>query len=196
MGRSTIKKETCCGLALLWILSGCGPVIVGGVAGGAVVAHDTRTTGTFVEDEAIELKISNSVYKNADLNSNSHINATSYNNIVLLTGEAATEDLRQRILDLATGTEKVRHVHDYIRVGRISSLAARSNDTWLTTQVKTQHLRIKGFDPTRVKVVTESGVVYLMGLLNHKEGAAVAELTRRIGGVRKVVKLFEYSDAP
>ncbi|MGH8542483.1 MAG: BON domain-containing protein [Gammaproteobacteria bacterium] len=195
MGRSAIIG-TCCGFALLWMLSGCGPVIVGGVAGGAVVAHDTRTTGTFVEDEAIELKISNSVYRNPDLNSKSHINATSYNNIVLLTGEAATEDLRQRIHDLAADTEKVRQVHDYIRVGRISSLAARSNDTWITTQVKTQHLRIKGFDPTRVKVVTESAVVYLMGLLNRKEGAAVAELTRRIGGVRKVVKLFEYSDAP
>lgn len=194
MGRSAVR-ETCCGFALLWMLSGCGPVIVGGVAGGAAVAHDSRTTGTFVEDEAIELKIINSVYQNADLNS-SHINATSYNNIVLLTGEAATEDLRQRIHDLAAATEKVRQVHDYIRVGHTRSLAARSNDTWLTTQVKTQHLRIKDFDPTRVKVVTESSVVYLMGLLNHKEGAAVAELTRRIGGVRKVVKLFEYRDAP
>jgi osmotically-inducible protein OsmY len=179
MGRSAIK-EACCGFALLCMLSGCG-------------AHNTRTTGTFVEDEAIELKIINSVSQNADY---SHINATSYNNIVLLTGEAATEDVRQRIHDLAAATEKVRQVHDYIRVGPTSSLAARSNDTWLTTQVKTQHLRIKDFDPTRVKVVTESGVVYLMGLLNPKEGAAVAELTRRIGGVRKVVKLFEYRDAP
>ncbi len=176
MSRSAIK-ETCCGFALLCMLSGCG-------------AHATRTTGTVVEDEAIELKISTSMYQN------SHINATSYNNIVLLTGEAATEDLRQRIHEIAAGTEKVRQVHDYIRVGPTSSLAARSNDTWLTTQVKTQHLRIKDFDPTRVKVVTESGVVYLMGLLNHKEGAAVAELTRRVKGVRKVVKLFEYGDAP
>lgn len=182
MGRNAIQ-ETCCGFALLCMLSGCG-------------AHNTRTTGTFVEDEAIELKIINSVYQYADVNSDSHINATSYNNIVLLTGEAATEDLRQRIHDLAAATEKVRQVHDYIRVGRTSSFAARSNDTWLTTQVKTQHLRIKDFDPTRVKVMTESGVVYLMGFLNHKEGAAVAELTRRIGGVRKVVKLFEYRDAP
>ncbi|MGH8512884.1 MAG: BON domain-containing protein, partial [Gammaproteobacteria bacterium] len=80
------------------------------------MAHDTRTTGTIVEDEAIELKISNSVYQHADLKSNAHINATSYNNIVLLTGEAGTEDLRQRIHDLAAGTEKVRQVHDYIRV--------------------------------------------------------------------------------
>ncbi|MGH8509161.1 MAG: BON domain-containing protein [Gammaproteobacteria bacterium] len=195
MGRRAIK-ETCCGFALLCMLSGCGPIAVGSVAGGAAVVHDTRTTGTVVEDEAIELKITKSVYQNAEINSKSHINATSYNNVVLLTGETATEDLRRRIHDLAAGTEKVRQVHDYIRVGRISSLGARSNDSWLTTQVKTQHLRIKGFDPTRVKVVTESGVVYLMGLLSHKEGAAVAELTRRIGGVRKVVKLFEYSDAP
>ena len=150
MGRSAIK-ETCCGFALLCMLSGCG-------------AHNTRTTGTVVEDEAIELKISNSVYQYAK-----SIPTRTLTQRATTTSCSSRAKRRRKIfgnafMNLAAATEKVRQVHDYIRVGRTSSLAARSNDTWLTTQVKTQHLRIKDFDPTRVKVVTESGVVYLMGL--------------------------------
>ena len=88
--------------------------------------------------------------------------------------------------------EKVQDVYDGITLAKPSSLGSRSSDGLLTTKVKTQLLRIKGFDPTRVKVVTERGVVYLMGFLNRDEGNAVAAVARRVGGVQKVVKLFEY----
>lgn len=174
-----------------FLAHGCAPAVVGGVAGGAAVVHDSRTTGTVIEDEAIELKIANAIYSNEELNATSHVNATSYNTKVLLTGEAPTEAMRQQIGEIARNTEKVRHVYNELRIAPASSLAARSTDTWITTKVKTQLFRIKGFNPTRVKVVTEHGVVYLMGLLTRREASAVAELTSRVGGIQKVVKLFE-----
>lgn len=178
------------------LVQGCAPVILGGVAGGATVAHDSRTTGTVIEDETIELKIANSVFEDSELRARAHINATSYNTMVLLTGETPTEAMRQRVEEQARHTDKVSQVYNELRVAPPSSLSARTNDTWITTKVKTQLFRIKGFDPTRVKVVTEHSVVYLMGLLTRKEASAVAELSRRVGGIQKVVKFFEVIDAP
>ena len=173
------------------ILAGCGPAIVGGAATGAVIAHDTRTTGTVVEDEAIELKVANKIFKDKELFNQTHINVTSYNNNVLVTGETPTEEMRQRVITLTTKTPKVRHVYNEVSVEPPRPMLSRSNDAWITTKIKSNLLRIKDFDSTRVKVVTEKGVVYLMGFLNEQEGTAVAEHVRRISGVRKVVKLFE-----
>jgi len=173
------------------ILAGCAPAIVGGAATGVVIAHDTRTTGTVVEDEAIELKVANKIFKDKELFNQTHINVTSYNNNVLVTGETPTEEMRQRVITLTTKTPKVRHVYNEVSVEPPRPMLSRSNDAWITTKIKSNLLRIKDFDSTRVKVVTEKGVVYLMGFLNEQEGTAVAEHVRRISGVRKVVKLFE-----
>ena len=179
-------------LLSLGILPGCGLFIAGGVATGAVIAHDSRTTGTLIEDEAIEIKAGKAIAEDEELASLAHINVTSYNTKVLVTGEAPTEALRERVIAIVRTIEKVQDVYDAITLVKPSSLGSRSSDGLLTTKVKTQLLRIKGFDPTRVKVVTERGVVYLMGFLNRDEGNAVAAVARRVGGVQKVVKLFEY----
>jgi osmotically-inducible protein OsmY len=179
-------------LLSLGILPGCGLFIAGGMATGAVIAHDSRTTGTLIEDEAIEIKAGKAIAEDEELASSAHINVTSYNTKVLVTGEAPTEALRERVIDIVSKIEKVQHVYDEIAIAKPSSLGSRSSDALLTTKVKTQLLWIKGFDPTRIKVVTERGVVYLMGLLNRDEGNAGAAVTRRMGGVQKVVKLFEY----
>ncbi len=192
MYRHDIYPVAIIGLSL--VLGGCAPAIVGGVAGSAAVAHDTRTFGTQVEDEVIENKINARIFEDRELYERSHINATSYNNLVLLTGEAPTEEMRQRIEALAQRTKKVRDVYNEIAVREPTVLSVRSNDAWITTKVKGQTLRIKDFDPTRVKVVTERGIVYLMGMLTRREGDAVAELVRRVEGVQQVVKLFEYAD--
>jgi osmotically-inducible protein OsmY len=174
------------------LLSGCAGVVVGGAATTAAVANDRRTTGTVIEDQTIELKAAKAIRDNKDIDSQTHVNVTSYNQIVLVTGEANSEELRQRVIDLVRSVEKVRHVHDEIRIAPPSSFMSRSNDTMLTTKVKTKLFATKNIDATRVKVVTEAGTVYLMGLLSQDEGQLAAEAASQVGGVAKVVKLFEY----
>ncbi|MGQ0657032.1 MAG: BON domain-containing protein [Chromatiales bacterium] len=171
-------------------LAGCAGVVAGGAAGTAVAAHDQRTTGTLVEDQAIELKALRRLSGYDQI----HVSVTSYNNIVLVTGEAPNEELRREVIEIVRNIEKVRRVHDEITIAAPSSMTSRTSDTILTGKVKAQLFGIKNFDATRVKVVTEKGVVYLMGLLTRKESDSVTEVARRIGGVQRVVKLFEYTD--
>ncbi|NJN47343.1 MAG: BON domain-containing protein [Candidatus Competibacteraceae bacterium] len=184
------------GLGLLMSLNGCVGLLMGGAAAGAIaVGHDRRTTGTIWEDQSIELKTYDALSKDSLLQGRSHINVTSYNTAVLLSGEIATPELSQRAGDIARQIEKVKYVHNELRVGPPSTLSSRSADTAVTTAVKTSLFKVDGirdFDPTRVKVVTERGEVYLFGLLTPREADAVTNVVRRVNGVQKVVKLFEY----
>lgn len=184
-------------VAGLLTLNGCAPLVVGGTATGVAAVHDRRTVGTVLEDQSIELKAISALRKHKDLYKQSHLNVTSYNMMVLLSGETPTEAYKQRAEEIVSGVEKVRQVYNELSVAAPSSMMTRSSDTLITGKVKTSLFRIKeleGFDPTRVKVVTENGTVYLMGLLTRREGDAVAEQARSIGGVQRVVKLFEYID--
>lgn len=176
-------------------LTACAPVMFGGVATTASMAHDRRTTGSVVEDQSIELRIGNALRK-ADISKQAHINVTSYNGIVLLSGEAPSEELRSRIGEIARDDIKVRRVHNEIQLAAPSSMMTRSSDTLITTKVKTALLgiRIADFDPSRVKAVTENGTVFLMGLLHRAEATAVTEQVTRVRGVQRIVKLFEYLD--
>ena len=179
-------------------LTGCAPLVVGGAAATtATVVHDRRTAGTIIEDQAIELKAARAIRRDKELASQSHINVTSYNMVVLLSGETPTEALRQRAVEIVRRIPKVRRVYNELAVAGPSSLTSRSNDALITAKVKLALFHIKGlegFDPTRVKVVTERGNVYLMGLLTHREAESVAEAARRVSGVQRVIKLFEYID--
>ncbi|MGB5260960.1 MAG: division/outer membrane stress-associated lipid-binding lipoprotein [Gammaproteobacteria bacterium] len=179
------------------LLQGCAPVVVGGAAATTGAVHDRRTVGTYVDDEGIEIKASIAILEDRELSKQTHINIISVNGVVLMVGQAPTESLRQQAQSIVAGIEKVRHVHNEIVIAAPISLTARSNDTWITTKVKTSLFNIKGlpdYDPTRTKVVTEDGVVYLMGLLYRNEADAASEQARQVGGVKKVVKLFEYLD--
>ncbi len=171
-------------------LQGCAPLIAGGAATTAVVTSDQRTTGTVIEDQAIETKAADFFGADAGLQQ-SNVHATSYNQTVLLTGQAATEELRKRAVEYVSRIAKVRHVYNEIEIASPLPLSVRSNDTLLTTKVKTKLFTIKDLKSTDVKVVTENGVVYLMGLLDAPTGDAVAEVVAGVAGVRKVVKLFE-----
>jgi len=177
------------------LLSACAPVVIGGAATGATVAHDRRTVGTFIDDEGIELKARGNIINEKDLNSQIHINITSINGVVLLSGEAPTEELRQRAEAIVRAIPKVRLIHNELTLAAPSSLMTRSSDTVITAKVKTKLFGIKGhpdFDATRVKVVTENGAVYLMGLMYRSEADAATEAARQVSGVQRVVKLFEY----
>lgn len=174
-------------------LTGCAVAAGAGIATGAVAATDRRTTGTFIDDQIIEVKVSNTLRQHAELAEQSHVNATSFNNIVLLSGETPSQANKARIGEITAGVEKVRQVHNEIAIAAPSSMVARSSDTWVTSKVKTALLSEMKLDATRVKVVTEKGVVYLMGLVSAAEADRATELARRVGGVERVVRLFEVS---
>jgi osmotically-inducible protein OsmY len=181
-------------LALLMILpltNGC-VGFVAGAATGAAVAHDERSPGVMLEDETIEVKSKEQLYNDKALDDKIHINVTSYNHVVLLTGEVLSRALRDHAVGIVSKVEKVKRVHNEITVADLSSFSSRSNDTWITTKVKTNMLSAKGFDGTRVKVVTERGSVYLMGIVTQAEGKRAAEIARNVKGVKRVVKLFQY----
>jgi osmotically-inducible protein OsmY len=179
------------------LLGGCAAVIVTGAATGANAAHDRRTLGAYVDDEGIELKTRLAITEDKEVYSQVHVNIISINGVVLLVGQAPTEALRMKIEDITRGIEKVRVVHNEITIAAPNSYMTRSSDSLITAKVKGSLFGIKGhdgFDPTRVKVVTENGVVYLMGILFRSEADAVATKASRVSGVQKVVKLFEYLD--
>jgi osmotically-inducible protein OsmY len=179
------------------LLGGCAAVVVTGAATGANAAHDRRTLGAYVDDEGIELKTRLAITEDKEIYSQAHVNIISVNGVVLLVGQAPTEALRMKIEDITRGIEKVRVVHNEITIAAPNSYMTRSSDSLITAKVKGSLFGIKGhdgFDPTRVKVVTENGVVYLMGILFRSEADAVATKASRVSGVQKVVKLFEYLD--
>lgn len=183
--------------AVLILLQGCAPVIVGGAAAGAVaVADDQRTTGTIIDDQGIELKIGKAINDNAALREQTHINITSFNGVVLLSGEATTMAQKEQAEKLAGTVAKVRRVINDITVGPISSLASRSRDSWLTTKVKSQLLGDKDVPGNQIKVLTEAQTVYLMGMVTRSQGDRAGEITRHTSGVKRVVKLFEYVEQP
>ena len=183
-------------LVPLFALQGCAPVaITGATTAVTTLAADRRTTGTFIEDEAIELKSRLALSDNKELNKRVHINFTSYNTSVLVSGEAPTEEDRQAVIDLVENVEKVTRVHDEIVIAAPSSLISRSADTVVTAKIKAKIIAEKDLSSLHIKVVNENGVTFLMGLVTTEEGDIATEIARRTGGVQKVVKLFEYRES-
>ena len=179
-------------IALLPVLSGCRAVAVGGAAApGVIMAEDRRTVGTFTEDQGIELKAASRIDEKVK---DGHINVTSYNRTVLLTGEVPAEAAKTDAERIARAVDNVRNVHNELQVAGNSSLQARTNDTVLTSKVKARFLDAGKFSPLHVKVVTENGTVYLLGMVKRQEAADATEVARTTGGVRKVVRVFEYLD--
>jgi len=172
------------------LLNGCIPIVIGGVAASAQIATDRRSTGAQLDDELIEDK---SVAQIADrLKSDIHVNVTSYNGIVLLTGEVATETSKNDVAQIVRSMPKVRIVQNELVVAPTSTLSARTNDTFITSKVKARFVEARNFQINHVKVVTERNVVYLMGIVRHDEGDAAAQTARTTSGVERVVKVFEY----
>ena len=171
------------------LLSGCAPLVVGGAVVGGMVAVDRRTSGTQLEDETIELKVANAV--NKELGDRVHLNVTSYNRRVLLTGEVRNEADRSRATLLAQSQENVKDVVNDLAIGAASSLSQRTKDTVMTGQVKAAFVDAKDLQSSAVKVVTERGIVYLMGRVTTREAQRASDIARGISGVVKVVRVFE-----
>ena len=177
-------------VAAVPMLQACVPLAVTGMGAAALMATDRRTTGTYVEDESIEWK---AVARLRQDSRGAHVNATSYNRRVLLTGQAPTEDEKRRIESVVREIPNVREVTNEITVGQVSSMASRGNDALVTSNVKARMVNNPKFSSTHVKVVTEAGVVYLMGLVTQEEGEAAVEVARTTQGASSIVKVFEYT---
>jgi len=180
--------------ALISQLMGCTTAVVGGAATGAAVIHDRRTAPTMLEDQAIEIKTLKLQLDHPELSEHSNISVTSYNLKVLLTGEADTQAISDRFAELVSNIQRVERVHNEVVVSPSGTLLDQTNDAYLTSKVKLELLRIDGksFDPTRVKVVTSQGTVFLMGIISPSDARKVVEKVRFIAGVKRVVKVFEY----
>jgi len=192
---STLQKTLAGLLALAGVaLSGCAPLLIGGAATGASVVHDRRSAGTVLDDQNIEFKAAGISFGDPQLREHTNISATSYNLTLLLTGQAERPELRELYLQKARGIERVARIVEDIQIAPLATLAEKGQDAFITSKVKLNLLDIKlpGFDPTRVKVVTERGVVYLMGMVTKREEAEVVQKVRFIPGVARVVKSFEY----
>jgi osmotically-inducible protein OsmY len=181
-------------LAALALLQGCFPLVAGGIGAGVFVAVDRRTPGTYIEDEGIELKANSRIGNR--LGDKAHVNVTSFNRMVLLTGEAISEPDKAEAEKVTGEVPNVRSVVNEIQIAGTSSLASRGNDTLLTSKVKARFVDAGKFTANDVKVVTEASVVYLMGLVTRQEADDAVEIARTTAGVAKVVKVFEYISAP
>jgi osmotically-inducible protein OsmY len=175
--------------AALPALQGCFPVVATGVAVGVLAVTDRRTVGTQTEDETIEWKVSSRIKQ--ELGDKMHINITSYDRKVLLTGEVPNEQAREAVGAIATKAENVAGIYNELQVAGNSSLSARSADAFITSKVKTRFIDANQFAPNHVKVVTEAGVVYLLGVVNEREARAAIQVTRTTDGVRKVVNVMQ-----
>ncbi len=176
-------------LASLVSLSACAPLIVGGAVMTGVMATDRRTTGTLVEDESIEIKVASAVRK--EMGDRIHLNVTSFNRQVLLSGEVRTAADKERAEKLAQSQENVNSVVNDLAVMPVSSLTQRSKDVVITGQVKAAFVDAKDLQVNAIKVVTERGIVYLMGRVTSREAKRATDIARGIGGVTKVVRVFE-----
>ena len=176
-------------LASLASLSACAPLIVGGAVMTGVMATDRRTTGTQVEDESIEIKVGNAVRK--EMGERIHLNVTSFNRKVLLTGEVRTAADMERAEKMAQSQENVSAVVNDLAVMPVSTLAQRTRDTVITGRVKAAFVDAKDLQVNAVKVVTERGIVYLMGRVTSREAKRATDIARSIGGVTKVVRVFD-----
>lgn len=174
------------------MLSGCAAMVAGTAATGVIVAQDRRTTGTIVEDKSIEIKSFHALNELLQDESKANVSAISYNNRVLLLGQAPSEALRKKAEDAVRHVAKVRHLHNEIALSAPTSYLTRSSDGLITAKIKSGMLLNKEINPSRVKVITEDGIVYLLGLVTPDEERIAVDISRHTRGVKKVVKIFEY----
>ena len=175
----------CLGLA-----SCAAPLLFGGVIGGAMVASDRRTTGIQVEDETIEQRSATAMREN--FGSKEHINITSYNRQVLITGEVSNDTVRRQVESLVSRVENVRSVVNELVIGAASSTSDRASDVLLVAKVKASMVDTEDVFANVFKVVGERGTIYLMGRVTQRESQRATDVVRGVSGVKRVVRVFEY----
>jgi osmotically-inducible protein OsmY len=175
------------------LLQGCVPVVATGIGAAALMADDRRSTGVYVEDENIEWKARVRLIERFK---DTHVNVTSFNLTVLLTGEVPSEQVKTEVADAVRTIASVKNVVNELVIGGNTAYTARANDSLITTNVKARFINNGKFGINHVKVVTESGTAFLMGIVTREEAETATELARTTGGVSRVVKVFEYTENP
>ena len=183
-------------LTIMLMLQGCiAAAIVGGAAvgvAGGVIVYDQRSTQTILDDKDIGVKAQDKINNDQELKGKVRATVAVFNYVVLLVGQAPTQELRDHAVKLVNSVSKVKVVHDEMTIGYPISSSTQTHDAWLTTKVKSALLAEKGLKSTQLKIVTEDSVVYLMGLVTRSQANLATEKVRQIEDVKKVVKLFEY----
>lgn len=190
--RHSLTRAACAGalaLAAFGSLQGCVLLLGAGAVSGGLVLTDRRTSGTQLDDQSIELKSGPRVHE--ALGDSGHVNVTSYDRVVLITGEVATQDDKDKVGKTIAEIQNVNTVDNELEVGFTSSIGSRSNDTLISGKVKSALIDAKDVQATAIKVVTERQIVYLMGRVTEREAARAADVARNVGGVVKVVRVFE-----
>lgn len=187
--KKTLLISLLLGATLLPTLQGCIPFVAAGATAGALATFDRRSLGTQTEDESIEWKASALV--NEKLGDKSHINFTSYNRKVLLTGEVPTSEAKAEAERLVLGVNHVQSVYNELLVRPASSFSDRSNDSFITSKVKSRSVDSGKFNPVHVKVITEAGTVFLLGMVTQPEANSAIQVARTTAGAKTVVNLLE-----
>ena len=177
-------------------LSGCATAVVGGIAAGAAVVHDRRTTGVVIDDQEIELNAVKILYDHPEISDRSNISITSYNLTVLLTDQAESQEVVLKFADMVSRLPRVKKVFNHVLIGSERTFTESTSDVYLTSRAKLAmfNVDLPDFDPTRIKVVTSQGTVFLMGIVTREEGRKASDEVRYVSGVKHVVKVFEYVD--
>ena len=175
------------------LLQGCvAAAVVGTAAVGTKAATDPRSVGTQVDDSTLELRVNSALSKDEQIKKEARINVTAYQGKVLLVGQAPNSELSSRAKQIAVGVDGATEVFNEIRIGQPISLGTASSDTWITTKVRSQLLSSDQVKSSNVKVTTENGEVFLMGLVTDREGRAAADIASRVSGVSRVTTAFTY----
>jgi osmotically-inducible protein OsmY len=182
------------GLVTLPLLEGCAAAIVATTATVASTMHDRRTTATIMDDQEIKLRARATLSDHPEISEHSRIHVTSFNRRVLIFGQSESRELADKFAHLVSRQPKVKAIYDEVEVRERANNLEVSKDSALTSKIKGSlfQIGIEGFDPTRVKISTTLGNVYLLGLVTTEEGPAIVEHVRGISGVKKVVEIFEY----
>ncbi|MCF6323633.1 MAG: BON domain-containing protein [Gammaproteobacteria bacterium] len=183
-------------LLIVTSLQGCAPIIVAGAATSAIVTQDRRSAGTILDDQTSELKITNAIHSDTQLIKNARIKVTVFNGVALLLGQVPSEQHRKRAAAHARQNMKIKQVNNEIKITTPIGLKVQNNDAAITFKVKSSLLSTRGVTSGHFKVVSERGIVYLMGLVTRKAGDTAARITQRVKGVQGIVKVFEYIEAP
>jgi osmotically-inducible protein OsmY len=179
-------------LLIINALQGCVAVTVVALTAGASMATDRRSIGNQIDDQSIQVEAYNEITKNKPLNDNTNLHLTSVNGSVLIVGQSPTTVLRDQALKIIHEIHGVVRVHNQIRIGNVTSITTQTNDIWLTSKVKTALFSSDKVNGKNIKVITENGEVFLMGIVSKSEADAAVNVTRNISGVNKVFKAFEY----
>lgn len=189
------KPLICIVLVTALLITGCLPaVFVAGATAGGVVISDRRSIDTMFQDKKITYQAMVQINSEPKLKHRSHINVTTFNSVVLLVGEAQTAELKGRAYELVKVVPDIRRIINVITIAPPIDAHERSVDTWITTKVKTAMMAEKGLNSTQIKVTTEDGVVYLMGIVTHQQSEIAIDVARQVSGVRKVTTLFEIAN--